>query len=284
MTTNLYKRSRLLALFVFCAMAVVAYCQPCAVVYYDRHAYGGGTQNWAVGCDRGRGIYCANADGLLYFNGNDWDCLRLPGEQTLRCVKVVERRIYVGGDNVIGYYEREPNGRFVFTSLMPLLKPVEHGATTIWERWNGYESAFGQGDGNNMNSMNHFALGSVGQWMYEYQLGIAPGQDQDGVWGYKNFVLQPECGGTYTSLKGSFDSNYGNIVSTWKADGHGFMTEYSCTLPANTSCTLYLPTAKEVYIEVSGNGATFVGDTIHNGHAVKEFYLLSGDYTFSINR
>ncbi|MFR8356576.1 MAG: hypothetical protein ACLVEJ_13750 [Parabacteroides sp.] len=58
---------------------------------------------------------------------------------------------------------------FTCTDFTSWLYPVTKGATSIWERWNGYEVAFAEGHSNAMNSFNHFALGAVGQWMYEYQ-------------------------------------------------------------------------------------------------------------------
>jgi len=54
------------------------------------------------------------------------------------------------------------------------LYPLRMGATTLWERWNSYELAFERGGNSSMNSFNHFALGAVGQWMYEYQLELPP--------------------------------------------------------------------------------------------------------------
>ena len=70
------------------------------------------------------------------------------------------------------------------------LYPVTKGATSIWERWNSYDKAFDNSGYNGMNSFNHFALGAVGYWMYEYQLGITT-DHHNGAAGYKDFVLQP---------------------------------------------------------------------------------------------
>ena len=70
--------------------------------------------------------------------------------------------------------------------------------------------------------------------MYEYQLGIT-GYKQ----GYKHFILQPTVGANYTSLSGSYESNYGIIRSAWIADGKGNMLSYKATVPANTTATEY---------------------------------------------
>jgi alpha-L-rhamnosidase len=51
------------------------------------------------------------------------------------------------------------------------LYSVKQGATTMWERWNSYEHDKGINQ-ESMNSFNHYSLGSVGEWLFEYMLGI----------------------------------------------------------------------------------------------------------------
>ena len=130
-----------------------------------------------------------------------------------------------------------------------------------------------------MNSFNHFALGAVGQWMYEFQLGITtdPGA---GAAGYKHFVLQPSCGGSFTALEGSYESHYGRIESAWTAD-KGVMTSYGCTVPANTTATLYLPVPADTRGE-NGDGAACKGSTVRNGLDTICYELTSGSFTFRI--
>ena len=48
---------------------------------------------------------------------------------------------------------------------------VDHGATTIWERWDGWTAERGF-QSPWMNSFNHYSLGSVGEWLYRFLLGI----------------------------------------------------------------------------------------------------------------
>ena len=52
------------------------------------------------------------------------------------------------------------------------LYAVDQGATTIWERLNGYTIENGFGGNNSMNSFNHYSFGAVGQWMIAHSLGI----------------------------------------------------------------------------------------------------------------
>jgi alpha-L-rhamnosidase len=172
---------------------------------------------------------------------------------------------------------------FTCTDLPSWLYPVTKGATSVWERWNGYEAAFGPRNENNMNSFNHFALGAVGQWMYEYQLGITSGY-MDGNAGYKHFILQPAAGADYLSLSGSYDSNYGQIVSAWTADGKGTMTSYRTTVPANTTATLYLPVSESVSDFGATPGVRFIRKTTRFSVSVAEYELDSGAFEFRIGK
>jgi len=101
-----------------------------------------------------------------------------------------------------GGYIDEAFNMITCTDFASWLYPVTKGATSVWERWNSYDNAFAEHTTNDMNSFNHFALGAVGQWMYEFQLGITTDHGT-GAAGYQHFVLQPLAGGIYTSLEGS---------------------------------------------------------------------------------
>jgi alpha-L-rhamnosidase len=170
---------------------------------------------------------------------------------------------------------------FSCTEYASWLYPLRMGATTLWERWNSYEMAFDRGGNSGMNSFNHFALGAVGQWMYEYQLGITT-DHLKGEAGYKHFILQPAAGGNYTSLKGSYNSTYGVISSSWTADGKGNMTSLTVTVPANTTATLYLPVGEALEKFGTAQGAAFVKKTTRNNITVAEYDLSSGKYEFRI--
>ncbi len=167
------------------------------------------------------------------------------------------------------------------TDYASWLYPVVCGATSIWERWNSYDAAFSEPNSNSMNSFNHFALGAVGQWMFEYQLGITANY-AEGEAGYKHFVLQPTAGGVFTALEGSYDSHYGCIRSAWTAD-KGVITSYRCTVPANTTATLYLPVdPAAVTIHGEADGAACKGACVRLGHAAVRYELTSGEWEFTI--
>jgi alpha-L-rhamnosidase len=158
------------------------------------------------------------------------------------------------------------------------LYAVDQGATTIWERLNGYTIENGFGGNNSMNSFNHYSFGAIGQWMMAYSLGIQ--RDEPG---FKQFILQPEPDptGQMTWAKGYYDSDYGRINSSWKVEGENLT--YNATVPANTTATLYLPTSAANSIKESGKPVTNAGNItfvkFEKGKAV--YKLRSGNYVFS---
>lgn len=158
------------------------------------------------------------------------------------------------------------------------LYPVEQGATTIWERLNGYTVENGFGGNNSMNSFNHYSFGAVGQWMMAYSLGIQ--RDEPG---FKKFKLQPEPDptGQMTWARGYYDSMYGRITSSWKVENG--LLRYEATVPPNSTATLYLPASSLESVTEGGKkfprakGLTFV--KFEDNKAI--FELTSGTYNFS---
>ena len=169
-------------------------------------------------------------------------------------------------------------------SMPSWLFEVKAGATTIWERWNSYDPENGFGDAE-MNSFNHFAYGSVAEWMYRYMAGIEQGD------GFKSFILQPvtDRGEQYNSeerirsVKGTYDSYYGRIESQWEADDNGDLISYRAVVPANTEATLYLPVSAES-MEGFENipGVNYLGMEEHGGILTAKMTLKSGGYEFNV--
>ncbi len=71
---------------------------------------------------------------------------------------------------------------------------IAQGATTIWERWDGFVKGRGFQD-KGMNSFNHYSLGAVGEWLYSVVLGINFDEDKPGM---EHIILRPMPGGYIT--------------------------------------------------------------------------------------
>lgn len=151
---------------------------------------------------------------------------------------------------------------------------IDQGATTVWERWNSYtiEDGFGPVS---MNSFNHYAFGSVGEWLFSTMAGI----DTDGP-GYKKIIIRPRPGGGITWVKAGYDSIRGKIRSDWRIDGDDF--ELKVTIPANTTARVYVPAADPARVTVDGRPVKDSGNVrlagMEDGSAVYE--AGSGTYVF----
>lgn len=110
---------------------------------------------------------------------------------------------------------------------------VKKGATTIWERWNSILPN-GDFDQSGMNSLNHYAYGSIGDWMYRKIAGINPLAP-----GYKEILIQPILTHGMTKVDAAFESVYGTIRSAWSCKD-GKIT-IDVTIPPNTTAVLCLP-------------------------------------------
>lgn len=112
---------------------------------------------------------------------------------------------------------------------------IENGATTIWERWDGYVKGRGFQDPG-MNSFNHWALGSVVEWLWSDTLGISPDESAPG---WKRFYVRPTPGGGLTWAKGHYDSPAGRISVEWHVEA-GQMN-LTIEVPVNTTAIVTLP-------------------------------------------
>jgi alpha-L-rhamnosidase len=111
---------------------------------------------------------------------------------------------------------------------------VKNGATTIWERWDGWTPERGFQDPA-MNSFNHYSFGSVGEWLYSGAAGIQVDETKPG---YKHFFLRPQITSRLNYVKASLNSPYGIISSHWHVKGDRLL--YDVTVPPNTTATLDL--------------------------------------------
>jgi len=152
--------------------------------------------------------------------------------------------------------------------------PIQNGATTIWERWNSWTQEDGFQDPQ-MNSFNHYAYGSCGEWMFKTMAGI----DTDGP-GYKKIIIHPQPAGGITYVKAHYDSIHGQVRSNWQIKDDAFTL--NVTIPANTSAKVFIPAASKEYVTESGTSPAKVKGVkflkMDNNTAV--YQIGSGDYSF----
>lgn len=95
------------------------------------------------------------------------------------------------------------------------LFPVNNGATTIWERWDGWTPEKGF-QTTAMNSFNHYAYGAVGDWMVRSVAGLETDADAPG---YRAVIFRPRPGGSLRSAQASLQTAFGEVAIAWSLDG-----------------------------------------------------------------
>ncbi len=115
---------------------------------------------------------------------------------------------------------------------------LKQGATTVWELWNSDKEPPEQ-----MNSRNHFCLGSVVEWYYSHLAGIRPDPEQPG---FKHSIIHPMPARGLDRAGAKFRTHYGLLSSDWKQNGDRFKLHVK--VPANTHATVILPVKDDTSI------------------------------------
>ncbi len=122
---------------------------------------------------------------------------------------------------------------------------IRHGATTIWERWDGWTEDMGFQD-SAMNSFNHYSLGSVGEWLYEVVGGIRLHPD---IPGFKKVVIAPRPGGGVDWSQARYRSPYGLVRCEWRRTNQ---LEVDVEIPSNSSASVLLPSKAQDHVTEGG--------------------------------
>lgn len=154
---------------------------------------------------------------------------------------------------------------------------IEHGATTIWERWNGDQM---MGDPS-MNSFNQYVFGAVGEWLYRYAAGIDEDPEDPG---FHRIILHPEFDARIGAVNARYDSPYGPITSAWKVAQD--TVTWTVVVPANSTALIYFPAETSARIFDDGKeirqspGLSFV----LRDSAKVVYEAAAGSYNFTIKR
>lgn len=153
---------------------------------------------------------------------------------------------------------------------------VEHGATTMWERWNGDQMR----NDPSMNSYNHYAYGAVADWIYRFAAGIDTTPLDAG---FHTVVLHPRFDARLGKIAFDYASSYGPIHSDWTATET--TAEWHVTIPANTTGWLQLSATEAAKYKLEGV-ALSASNLAKTGtrHGVSGYELGAGRYTFVVTQ
>lgn len=114
------------------------------------------------------------------------------------------------------------------------LYAVKLGATTVWERWNSVDET-GKIAENGMNSLNHYAYGSIAAWLYADVAGLRPAAP-----GFRRVELRPHVSARLGHFSAEYRSAAGTWKSAWQVLENGDIS-YTCTVPFGCTARLTLP-------------------------------------------
>ncbi len=115
------------------------------IIKYSPTMYGAGNQNWMISQDKNNYVYFANNEGLLQFNGSNWNLYPSPNETIIRSVKVIDNKIYTGSYMEFGFWTKQPNGQLKYESLSKKIKSKIQDDEQFWniinyEQWVVFQS------------------------------------------------------------------------------------------------------------------------------------------------
>ncbi|MBX3084317.1 MAG: family 78 glycoside hydrolase catalytic domain [Anaerolineae bacterium] len=144
------------------------------------------------------------------------------------------------------------------------LYAVNMGATTIWERWNSIMPDGALSTANNMNSLNHYAYGSIVEWMYRDMCGLNPSTGEAGSAGFRHARIAPKPDKSMQWAKARYHSAVGLYESGWRTDDAGCLI-IEISIPFNASATVVLPNAQLGGVSINGqplHDAAQIGDSV----------------------
>ena len=105
-----------------------------AIRNYKNTDYHAAIEVWNIRQDKKGLLYFANNDGLLTFDGTHWKTYPLPNKAAIKSLAIDDSgRIYVGGQDEIGYFFPDAHGVLTYHSLVGLLPTVARQFADIWD-------------------------------------------------------------------------------------------------------------------------------------------------------
>ena len=114
------------------------------------------------------------------------------------------------------------------------LYPVKHGATTIWESWDGVRE-----DGTVHDSLNHYAYGAISGWLMGDVCGIRLTEGK--------LTIAPKPSGKLGHAEAKWISPVGTIESKWHYNGN--RVEFEVMIPANVTAEIRLPDGGTFHVQ-----------------------------------
>jgi hypothetical protein len=195
------------------------------IINYSKLSYNAGLQNWDVKQDKNGIVYFANNEGLLSFDGKNWKVYPLPNKTIVRSVEIgIDNKIYVGGQDELGYFAPNTNGNLIYHTLTNLIPAKFRSFEDVWDIISYKSSLFFRSP----NKIFEYNAGTItvfkapSEWAYLTSCnGKLYAHDyQTGLMSFENDVWQPMTTNYSFSktdpITGMIPSAGGAIITTLK--------------------------------------------------------------------
>ncbi len=106
-----------------------------SLLNFNTQVYNGGLQTWDIKQDKNGILFFANNEGLITFNGKYWLTYALPNKTIVRSIEIneLENKVYVGGEDEIGYFLPSVTGTLTYKSLINELPNKYKHFGDVWD-------------------------------------------------------------------------------------------------------------------------------------------------------
>lgn len=160
------------------------------IINYEKKKYNAGMQNWQIQQDKQGRMYFANNEGVLSFDGNYWALYPLPNKTIVWSIEMANNKLFVGGQDEIGYLSPDYGGQLVFHSLKSLLDESDQKFADIWNIVHVGEDIFFRSISRlfkwNKGKMKVYQPSSTWFFLGKFQNKVIAHDETRGIMMYKN--------------------------------------------------------------------------------------------------
>ena len=142
------KKKVLLILFIFSVLHISAnscFIGTPFVRNFQRSEYLAGSQTWDIQQGLNGMMYFANNDGLLEFDGINWNIYKLPNSSILRSIENgPDNKLFAGGYDELGYFQIGEMGGAKYYSLLSLMPEENNDFGDVWKIYTHPDGVFFQ--------------------------------------------------------------------------------------------------------------------------------------------
>ncbi|KAL4794745.1 bacterial alpha-L-rhamnosidase-domain-containing protein [Aspergillus venezuelensis] len=149
--------------------------------------------------------------------------------------------------------------------------PITMGATTMRERWDSMlpDGSINPGE---MTSFNHYAFGSIINWLHSTVAGISPLSP-----GWKDIRVRPIPGGNLESAEAVYETSYGRLECKWQILPSKKLFSLELLVPPNSRAFVTLPSQTQQVMQQEEQG-TWVGSGRHHFEMAFDWSQYSSEW------